>query len=72
VEVKSRNKEFDLLVFEGGDRGLTIQVSQQANICGQSPQAKNRWVEDGRAFQFVELTKRQALRLAADLLDFAK
>ena len=61
----------DLTVFEGGTRGACIQVAQQANVCGQARQVDNRWVKDGRAFQFVELSRKQAGLLAIDLIKFS-
>ena len=70
--MKSNNPEFDLLCFEGGARGLCVQISQQANVCGYGPQVDNRWVEDGRPYNFIELNRRQALTLAADLLVFVE
>jgi hypothetical protein len=66
-----RSKDLDLTVFQGGTRGVCIQVAQQANVCGQARQIDNRWVDEGRAFNFVELSKKQAWLLAIDLMKFS-
>ncbi len=65
------SNDLDLNVFQGGARGMCIQVAQQANVCGQARQIDNRWAEDGRAFNFVELSKKQAGLLAIDLMKFS-
>ena len=64
TELKSNTKDVTLTRFWGGEqRGVSVQVTQ--------PNANYDTDEGGPMFNYVQLTREQAVALALDLLDFA-
>ena len=64
TDLKSHAKDVSLTRFWGGDnRGSSVQVTQ--------PNPNYDTDTGGHRFNYVQLTREQAVALALDLLDFA-